>query len=255
MHGFRVYHLFGLICALWFSSPALACTAWGFAGERALPAWDVRDALAEQVEADGAALGLPPTQTARIAWALRLGMTAAPALTQSDLAVLRALDRGCDPQTLVSPVTAEQPFGFDLRLGWRQLVASGAFSAIAVAGLVIAARVHAIRRRRHKRYFCSRPVQCVVAGELPRPCRVEDVSLSGMRVSLRGARQMDLGARVVLQFGTMQLDGRVVRVGRHLTEMDFDRSLTRAELLHLVRPDKYPAPSGVRSALVRSEPV
>lgn len=239
-----------LVCA----SPALGCIAQGFAGETPLPAWDTRNALAEQIEADGSALGLPPTQIARLAWALRLGSTAAPALTPADMAVLRALGGDCDPSVdATTDVAADPSFGFDLHLGWRQLVASGAFSALALAALVIAARLHAIGRRRRKRYFCSRPVTCLIPTDAARVCRVEDLSLSGVRLSLRGAVPMRLGAGVVLDFGTFQMDGRVAWANRHFTGIDFDRMLTRAELLHLVRPEKYAAPPNMRTNALGAE--
>jgi hypothetical protein len=219
---------------------SFACVVAGFDGAQPLPSWDARDALARRIEADGAALGLPAGQVTRLAWALRLGLPAAPALTAADLAALRAFDVACaDP---VADSGVEPSYGFDLKQGWQQLVASGAFSALALSGIVIAARLHAIRRRRKKRYFCSLAVQCRDGPDGVQMCRVEDISLSGARLSLRGAGPFALGSVVDLDFGSVQMRGRVAWANRHFTGVDFERLLTRAELLHLVRPEKYPAP-------------
>lgn len=231
---------------IWVSlgcGPVVACVAQGFLGDQPLVSWDERDSLARVVEADGAALGLPATQVARLAWALRLGATAAPALTAADLAALRAFDQACAQPTDGAGSVVEPSFGFDLRQGWRQLVASGAFSALAVSGLVIAARLHAIRRRRRKRYFCSIPVQCHDRLDVAYPCRAEDVSMSGARLSLHGAGPLTIGAPVVLDFGGVRARGHVAWANRHFTGVDFERMLTRAELLHLLRPEKYPNPA------------
>jgi len=242
MRAGRIAVFGGLLWVLVLGGPTLACVVRGLDGDQPLVSWDIRNALAHRIEADGPALGLPVGQVGRLAWALRLGRTAAPALTAADRAVLRAFDTTCSAPP-GDVVNGDEPsFGFDLHLGWRQLVASGAFSALALAGLVIAARLHAIRRRRRKRYFCSRPVRCRIGLDPPRECRVEDLSLSGVRVSLRGARTMAVGAAVNLDFGALQMYGRVAWANRHFTGIDFDRLLTRAELLHLVRPEKYPAP-------------
>jgi len=228
---------------LWLAGgPALSCVALGFAGDQPLAAWDDRDHLARQIEADGAAVGLPAAQVTRLAWALRLGLAAAPALTTADLAALRAFDTACADPVDPTDGKVEASFGFDIRQGWRQLAASGAFSALALTGLVIAARLHAIRRRRRKRYFCSIAVQCRDAQGATHLCRVEDVSMSGARLSLRGAAPLTTGSDVELDFGGVSLQGHVAWANRHFTGVDFARMLTRAELLHLVRPEKYPQP-------------
>ncbi len=228
-----------VFCVLVACSPAAACVARGFAGEQTLAPWDHRDSLARQIEADGAALGLPATQISRLAWALRLGAAASDALTAADLTALRAFDQACTDAQEDAGSAQNPSYGFDLSLGWPQLAASGAFSALAISGLVIAARLHTIRRRRRKRYFCSIAVQLRDEKDEAHPGRVEDLSMTGARLSLRGVAGLTVGAPIVLDFGGTPIRGQVAWKNRHFTGVDFDRMLTRAELLRLVRPEKY----------------
>jgi hypothetical protein len=236
-------YLAGLVIAsVLLPGPILACVVQGFDGQQPLAPWDARDTMARQIEADGVALGLSQMQVARLAWALRLGSAAAPALTAADQAALRAFDRACDPPAAPVAVVADPSFGFDLHLGWPQLLASATFAIVAIGGLLAAGHMRTAWRKRTKRYVCARFVQCRVVSDPVRVARLQDVSLSGARMSLRGAQPLVAGVNVVLDFGSFEMPGQVVRASHHVTAVDFDRPLSRAELLHLVRPEKYPTP-------------
>ena len=203
-------------------------------------AWDRRDGVARQIETDGAALGLPARQVARLALALRLGRDGAAALAPGDRAVLAVFDTPC-PRPTPKADSPERPFGFDWHLGWPELLASSGLSAFALGGLIAVARLRAVMRRKRKRYFCSIMASCA-DGAQQHPCRVEDVSLNGARLRFNRRLAWPIGQRVDLDLRGMVVQGKVAWQNRHFTGVDFDRPLTRAELLHLVRPEKYPRP-------------
>jgi hypothetical protein len=235
----------------WVAQAALAqCTSDLFRGTATVP-WDRRDALARQIEAQGPEQALTRDQIARLAFALRLGRDGAMALGLGDMALLDSLDAGCAAPP-PEPVAAPEPgFGFDLRLGWPQLALSLGFTGLGLGVLLGLGRLRAVARRRGKRYICARPVTCSVGGEPPRQFRMEDVSLTGFRLSLRGANALRKGVAVQVDFGGFQMDGQVAGSSRHLTSISFTRDLTRAELLHLVRPEKYPWPVRQRQFVPR----
>jgi hypothetical protein len=238
----------------WVAQAALAqCASDLFRGTATVP-WDRRDALARQIEAQGAQQALTRDQIARFAFALRLGRDGALALGPGDVALIDSLDAGCRAPP-PEPVGAPEPsFGFDLHLGWPQLALSLGFTGLGLGVLLGLGRLRAVARRRGKRYICARQVTCSVGGEPPRQFRMEDVSLTGLRLSLRGADALPKGAAVQVDFGSFQMDGQVIAVGRHLTSVCFARDLTRAELLHLVRPEKYPWPVRQRQLTPRELP-
>lgn len=233
-----------LAFVLWSIAQAAVAQCAGdlFRGTATIP-WDRRDALARQIESGGAAEGLSRDQISRLAFALRLGRDGAAALGPGDVALLDDLDQGCrQPPVVAAPPAPDPGFGFDLRLGWPHLALSLGFGALGLGALLTLARWRAMLRRRRKRYICARAVTCHAADDPPRACRLEDVSVTGLRLSLRGAAALPKGAAVTVDFGHFQMPGQVVWANRHLTGIDFARDLTRAELLHLVRPEKYPWP-------------
>lgn len=230
-----------LTLMLWWVAvvPARAgCVVDALASGTQVP-WDQRDGLARRVESAGPALGLSTEQIARLASALRMGRVGAGFIDAPDLAELARFDGTCDPP---APDAATPSYGFDLHLGWPHLVGSAGVAGLALGGLAVLARMRARAQRQNRRYFCKIAGHVRVSGGDWEPCRVTDVSLGGARLTLRGALVMTVGQTITVDFGQMRMDASVVSANRSFVGVDFTRHLSRAELLHLVRPEKYPVP-------------
>lgn len=223
------------------------------AGEQA--PWDLRDALARRVEAEGQGLGLPRDQIARLAFALRLGRDAAAVLTAQDREALARIEGACDPP---QPVLAEHALpdaiGFDLRFGWPHLLGAGVLSGLALTALVWLSRRRARAGRMRKRYFCRIDATLHLGPDQAVACRVTDVSVAGARLSVSALPAGPHVGPVILDFGTFQMAGSIVSQKRAFAGLAFERPLTRGELLHLVRPEKYPPPARPTGAAAPQPP-
>lgn len=220
-----------------------ACLADALTGGP-LPSWDQRDALARKLEAEGDPLGLGDERIRRLAFALRMGQHALDQLDPAERAVLGQVEAGCDPPEPEQPVPSPGSFGFDLQVGWPHLAASIGVMAICLGVLRSLARWNALSRRRNKRYFCSINITCQDSDGAVFQCRVRDVSPSGLRMTAPKTADLAIGDALTLDFRTFRISGHIVSRNRHYSGVAFSRDLTRAELLHLVRPEKYPTPFG-----------
>ncbi|MFN4056584.1 MAG: PilZ domain-containing protein [Roseinatronobacter sp.] len=241
-----------VLISLALSNPALAaCVSQGLL-QGAAPSWDQRDALARTLEVEASGLGIAADRVQRLALALRMGKPALGQLAAQDLALLAQLETGCDPPAQVANVEETASFGFDLYLGWPHLLGSIAVTGLSFGVLFGFARWNAALRRRRKRYFCSIDVMCAADGQDPERSRVRDLSLTGLRMTPPKAGAYPVGQNLTIDFGAFRMTGRIVSRNRHYLGVEFERDLTRAELLHLVRPEKYPTPFGGADA--RSPP-